>query len=130
MLRAALVVLALAVAPAFGANAQLEARVAALAEQLRCLVCQNQTLVDSNAPLALDLKQQIREQLEAGRHEREVLEYMVARYGDFVLYKPPLQANTAALWLGPFVLLGLALVALVGYLRRQRAEQGDREAAP
>ena len=83
----------------------LERRVTDLAHELRCLVCQNQTLADSNAPLAVDLRNQIREQLKAGKSEREVQEFMVARYGDFVLYRPPFKASTAALWLGPFALL-------------------------
>jgi cytochrome c-type biogenesis protein CcmH len=85
----------------------LEKRVAGLAHELRCLVCQNQTLADSNAPLAVDLRNQIREQLKAGRSESDVREFMVARYGDFVLYKPPFKASTLALWIGPFVLLVL-----------------------
>ena len=70
-------------------------------------MCQNQTLADSNAPLAVDLRNQIREQLKSGQSERDVLEFMVARYGDFVLYRPPFKASTAALWLGPFLLLAL-----------------------
>ena len=85
----------------------LERRVASLAHELRCLVCQNQTLADSNAPLAVDLRNQIREQLKSGKSERDVREFMVARYGDFVLYRPPFKAATAALWLGPFLLLAL-----------------------
>src|SRR3989449_8358080 len=95
------------VACAFAQDARLERRVTALAHELRCLVCQNQTLADSNAPLAVDLRNQIREQLKAGKTERDVVEFMVARYGDFVLYRPPFKATTAALWLGPFVLLVL-----------------------
>jgi cytochrome c-type biogenesis protein CcmH len=83
----------------------LDKRVASLAHELRCLVCQNQTLADSNAPLAVDLRNQIREQLAAGRSERDVVDFMVARYGDFVLYRPPLKANTVLLWAGPFVFL-------------------------
>jgi cytochrome c-type biogenesis protein CcmH len=89
--------------PAFSQD--LEKRTAALAHELRCLVCQNQTLADSNAPLAVDLRNQIREQLAAGKSEREVKEYMVARYGDFVLYRPPFNAATVLLWAGPFLLL-------------------------
>jgi cytochrome c-type biogenesis protein CcmH len=88
-------------------NAQLDERAKELAHELRCLVCQNQTIADSNAPLAQDLRGQIREQLAAGRSDEEVLDYMVARYGDFVLYRPPLKASTLALWVGPFVLLAL-----------------------
>ena len=106
-------------------NAQdpsLEKRVAALAEELRCLVCQNQTLADSNAPLAQDLRNQIREQLAKGASENEVREFMVARYGDFVLYKPPLKASTVALWAGPFVFLILGVWLLLRILRRGRPE--------
>src|SRR3970040_1420816 len=83
----------------------LEKRTAALAQELRCLLCQNQTLADSNAPLAVDLRNQIREQLAAGKSEGDVKDYMVARYGDFVLYRPPFNAATALLWVGPFLLL-------------------------
>ena len=99
----------------------LEKRVATLSHELRCLVCQNQTLADSNAPLAVDLRNQIREQLKAGRSERDVLDFMVARYGDFVLYRPPFKASTVALWLGPFVLLLLGAWVLVRQLTRRRA---------
>src|SRR5881394_4407761 len=88
-------------------DAALEKRVRELSTELRCLVCQNQTLADSNAPLALDLRNQIREQLKAGKTERDVVDFMVPRYGDFVLYRPPFKATTAALWTGPFVLLAL-----------------------
>jgi cytochrome c-type biogenesis protein CcmH len=89
-----------------------EARVQALSAELRCLVCQNQSLADSNAPLALDLKQQVREQLRAGRTEAQVVAYMTDRYGDFVLYRPPVKATTFLLWAGPalLVLLGAGLL--------------------
>jgi cytochrome c-type biogenesis protein CcmH len=100
----------------------LEQRVMDLASVLRCLVCQNQTLADSHAPLAVDLRDQIREQLKAGKSEREVKEFMVARYGDFVLYKPPLKASTVFLWAGPFILLALGALLLVRRIRRQRSE--------
>ena len=98
----------------------LDKRTAALADELRCLVCQNQTLAESNAPLAVDLRNQIREQLAKGASEGEVREFMVARYGDFVLYKPPFKASTAALWLGPFVLLALGLWVLRRVATRRR----------
>jgi len=98
----------------------LDKRVAALADELRCLVCQNQTLAESNAPLAVDLRNQIREQLAKGASEGEVREFMVARYGDFVLYKPPFKASTAALWLGPFILLSLGLWVLLRVATRRR----------
>src|SRR5690349_22227812 len=91
---------------AFAADdATLERRAAALEKELRCLVCQNQTLAESNAPLAVDLRNQVREQLAAGKSEREVVDYLVARYGDFVRYRPPLKASTLLLWAGPFVFL-------------------------
>jgi cytochrome c-type biogenesis protein CcmH len=101
----------------------LDKRVAGLAHELRCLVCQNQTLADSNAPLAMDLRNQIREQLKAGASERDVIDFMVARYGDFVLYRPPFKASTLALWLGPFLLLALGAFLLVRRLLRRRAPE-------
>ncbi|MDQ5849196.1 MAG: cytochrome c-type biogenesis protein CcmH [Pseudomonadota bacterium] len=108
---------------AFSVSAQdavLDKRVATLANELRCLVCQNQTLADSNAPLAVDLRNQIREQLKGGASERDVIDFMVARYGDFVLYRPPFKASTLLLWAGPFLLL-LAGVTIL--LRRIRLRQ-------
>jgi cytochrome c-type biogenesis protein CcmH len=115
-------------------DAVLERRVATLAHELRCLVCQNQTLADSNAPLAVDLRNQIREQLKAGKTERDVLDFMVARYGDFVLYRPPFKASTAALWLGPFVLLGLGAWLLYRRVTRRpspgpQLSQAERQRA-
>ena len=111
----------------------LDRRVADLANELRCLVCQNQTLADSNAPLAVDLRNHIREQLAAGKSERDVIDFMVARYGDFVLYRPPFKATTAALWLGPFVLLALGAWLFLRIVRRRPEEQllsqADRERA-
>ena len=103
----------------------LEKRAMALAEELRCLVCQNQTIADSHAELAIDLKNQIREKLKAGMSEEQILQFMVARYGDFVLYKPPVKATTVPLWFGPFALLFGALAGLFYYLLRRR-----RSAAP
>ena len=97
----------------------LERRVTSLAHELRCLVCQNQTIADSNAPLAQDLRNQIREQLKAGKSERDVIDFMVARYGDFVLYRPPFKATTVALWTGPFVLLALGAWLLVRRVRKK-----------
>jgi cytochrome c-type biogenesis protein CcmH len=120
--RALLLVLCFCAVPAIPAE-DLDKRVAALADELRCLVCQNQTLADSNAPLAVDLRNQMREQLAKGASEREVREFMVARYGDFVLYRPPFKASTAALWIGPFALLLAGLVVLVRHLRSRRAPE-------
>ena len=106
----------------------LERRVTSLAHELRCLVCQNQTLADSNAPLAQDLRNQIREQLKAGKSERDVIDFMVARYGDFVLYRPPFKATTVALWTGPFVLLALGAWLLVRRVRKRAPPPGLTEA--
>ncbi|HET7400826.1 MAG TPA: cytochrome c-type biogenesis protein [Usitatibacter sp.] len=103
----------------------LEARVSKLAQELRCLVCQNQTLEDSHAPLAIDLKNQVREMLASGRSESEVVDYLVARYGDFVLYRPPLKATTLLLWIGPLLLLAISLAALVHHIRRGTAAAAD-----
>jgi cytochrome c-type biogenesis protein CcmH len=110
-------------------DSAMDKRVAALAVELRCLVCQNQTLADSNAPLAVDLRNQIREQLETGASEQDVIDYMVARYGDFVLYKPPFKASTLALWLGPFVLLALGVWALLRQIARRRVPAPELSAA-
>ena len=107
----------------------LEKRVRDLSSELRCLVCQNQTLADSNAPLAVDLRNQVREQLKGGKSERDVIDFLVARYGDFVLYRPPLQANTVLLWLGPFLLLVAGLALLVWRLRRRRVPEPELSAA-
>ena len=123
MVRVFALVLALAGTPVFAQNPELDKRVAALAEELRCLVCQNQTLADSNAPLAVDLRNQIREQLAKGASERDVREFMVARYGDFVLYRPPLKASTIALWIGPFILLLAGAFLLVRQLARRRVPE-------
>src|SRR5690242_11171369 len=83
----------------------IEQRMSAIASELRCLVCQNQTILESNAPLAVDLRNDIREQLKQGRSASEIRNFMVARYGDFVLYRPPLKAITLLLWLGPLLLV-------------------------
>jgi cytochrome c-type biogenesis protein CcmH len=102
------------------ADPALEKRVMAISEELRCLVCQNQSLADSHADLAIDLKNQVREKLKQGMSERQIVDYMVERYGDFVLYRPPLKATTFLLWFGPFVLLALGLVALFVRLAKRR----------
>ncbi len=94
-----------------------------IASELRCLVCQNQTLADSNAELAVDLRASIREQLARGASEREVLDFMVARYGDFVLYRPPLKASTVLLWAGPFLFLALGAFILIRRLLRKRPQE-------
>lgn len=106
LLLSVLAMYAAAVAPAASDAAALEQRVMSLAAELRCLVCQNQTLADSHAELAVDLKDRIREKLARGDSEQEVRDFMVQRYGDFVLYRPPVKAATILLWFGPLLLLG------------------------
>lgn len=98
----------------------LEARVFEISHDLRCLVCQNETIAASNADLAVDLRGQIREQLKAGRTPDQIRDYMVQRYGDFVLYKPPFNAATALLWVAPGLLVVGGLAGLVVLLRRRR----------
>lgn len=100
-------------------QAEVDERVTHLAEQLRCLVCQNQTIADSHADLAIDLKQQVREKLIQGWSDEQVIDYMVQRYGDFVLYRPPVKAQTWGLWFGPFALLLIGLAVLWRRLRAQ-----------
>ena len=111
-------------------NPQTEARIRQLSEKLRCLVCQNQSLADSNAELAQDLRVKLREQVQAGRSDEEIMDYLVQRYGDFVRYEPPFKASTALLWLGPFVLLASALGLLVMILRRRRAAPEEAALSP
>jgi cytochrome c-type biogenesis protein CcmH len=107
----------------------LEARVMAIAEELRCLVCQNETIAASRADLAVDLRKQIRQKLQQGQTQQEILDFMVQRYGDFVLYRPPLKSSTWLLWGGPFLLLAAALVVLVLNVRRRRAPSAQPLAA-
>ncbi len=109
-------------APTVAEDPALERRVMVLAEELRCLVCQNQSLADSHAELAVDLKNQIREKMKAGMGEKQIVNYMVERYGDFVLYRPPVKASTLPLWIGPFVVLVGVLAGLFYYLRRRRTD--------
>ena len=99
-----------------------------LTAELRCLVCQNQNLAESDAELAGDLRAEVYRMLKAGASREDVVAFMVDRYGDFVLYRPPLRASTVMLWVGPFVLAALALLVLVGHLRRRR--QAPAAAAP
>jgi cytochrome c-type biogenesis protein CcmH len=108
----------------------LEQRVMRLTSELRCLVCQNQSLADSHADLAIDLRNQVRSQMQAGKSDAEIREFMVARYGDFVLYRPPLKSTTALLWAGPFVLLAAGGLALGFYLRRRRKRLTESELTP
>ena len=107
----------------------VEARLKALAEELRCLVCQNQTIADSNAPLAHDLRTEIREQVAQGKTDDQIRDYMVERYGDFVLYRPPWKAITLLLWVGPFALLALGAFIFMRMTRR-RAEAQEESPVP
>jgi cytochrome c-type biogenesis protein CcmH len=107
-------------------NAGLEARAREISQNLRCLVCQNQSIDDSNAPLAKDLRVIVRERLTAGDSNEQVVGYVVQRYGNYVLLKPPFQGDTALLWLLPFILMVLALGAAWAYLKQQPApEEGE-----
>ena len=92
-----------------------------LIQELRCLVCQNQNIADSNAELAKDLRSKTYSMVEAGRSESEIVDFMVARYGDFVMYRPPLRTNTALLWLGPFLILLGGLFFMLRTIKRRRA---------
>lgn len=102
-------------------------RAVELSEHLRCLVCQNQTIADSNAELAQDLRKQVREQIAQGRTDPEIISFMVQRYGDFVLYNPPLKATTLLLWFGPGVLLLAGIVALILNVRARRRREEPAE---
>lgn len=97
----------------------VEARLKKLAVELRCLVCQNQTLADSDAPLAEDLRREVRQMIAKDMSDQEIIDFLVSRYGDFVLYRPPMKATTSLLWLGPFVLLAGGGIALVMALKRR-----------
>ena len=104
-------------------------RLLAIAEKLRCLVCQNQTIAESNADLAIDLRRQVREQIAEGRTDDEIISYMTDRYGDFVLYKPPFKASTVILWVGPIALLVIVLAWYFVTVRRRR-KQPEGEGRP
>jgi cytochrome c-type biogenesis protein CcmH len=108
-----------------GFSTEQEARYRTLTNQLRCLVCQNQNIADSDAPLAADLRNQVKRQILAGESNKQITDYLTARYGDFVLYKPPFKAITLMLWLGPVLLVLLALGTAFMFARRSR-----RTAAP
>jgi len=104
-----------------GLNAEQEARYRTLTNQLRCLVCQNQNIADSDAPLAADLRNQVKRQLLAGESNQQITDYLTERYGDFVLYKPPFKAITLLLWFGPVLLVLLALGMAYAFARRSRS---------
>lgn len=133
-MKAVLFALALAACTGFGyakeaapmaADEQVEQRLVAISEELRCLVCQNESLASSRADLAVDLRRQIREQIQAGKSDQEIMDYMMARYGDFVRYRPPLKSTTLLLWFGPLLLFVASVAVLVLYLRRCHRRAAD-----
>ena|SRR5437867_3719863 len=107
-------------------DVQLEQRMQALTQQLRCLVCRNETLADSPADVAEDLRRQIRDQMKAGKSDQEIVAFLTQRYGDFVLYKPPVKSTTYLLWFGPFVLLIGGTFLLYKYLGQRRRMIADK----
>lgn len=115
-------VLAKEAAP-MAADVKVEQRMVAISEELRCLVCQNESLAGSHAELAQDLRREIRMMIGEGKTDKEILDFMVARYGDFVRYRPPVKPTTWLLWGGPFLLLAGGLAALVAFLRRRAKEE-------
>lgn len=108
----------------------IEKRMVVLAEELRCLVCQNESLASSHAELADDLRQEVRELMQKGMTDQQIKDYLVARYGDFVLYQPPLRNSTLMLWIGPFVLLIGGLVVLVFQMRNRKKSITDDILSP
>lgn len=118
-------------APTVATDPVLEAKVLKIAAELRCLVCQNQTIADSNADLAVDLRNQVRDMVKRGDSQSQIVDYMTARYGDFVLYRPPVKGTTALLWFGPAALLVGGLAVFLVVLRRRNRLGADRfEADP
>jgi len=122
-------------AQALDANGQLEdpvlqARFEDITKQLRCLVCQNESIADSNASLAEDLRRQVREMLLAKQSDAAIFDYMKARYGDFVLYNPPLQNKTLVIWAAPFAVLLIGIVVIVRIMRMRSRMPLDDEPAP
>ena len=111
------------------ADPALEQRVMTLAAGLRCLVCQNQTIADSSAPLAEDLRNQVREKMRQGANDSQIIDFMVERYGDFVLYRPPVKATTLLLWFGPLLLVAAGLLVLLRRVRRRPAPEPELSAA-
>jgi cytochrome c-type biogenesis protein CcmH len=127
-----LLLLALAMATGFAKDAAplaedpvVEARLIAISEEMRCLVCQNESLAGSRSDLANDLRRELRTLIKAGKTDAEIREFMVARYGDFVLYRPPVKPTTWLLWAGPFLLMITGVVVLLVYLRRRNRAVGD-----
>jgi len=105
------------------ANSQIEADYKQLINELRCLVCQNQNLADSNAELAQDMRKQVSEQLSKGSTKEEIVTYMVERYGDFVMYRPPFKSSTLLLWLGPLVFFLIAAAVVISFMRSQKNDE-------
>ena len=101
---------------------EVEKRMLTLTENLRCLVCQNETIADSRADFSNDIRREIREQIKANKTDPEIIQFLVDRYGDFVLYNPPMKATTILLWFGPAALLVFGLISLIVYLRRRRVQ--------
>jgi cytochrome c-type biogenesis protein CcmH len=110
-------------------NPEMEKRARIISADLRCLVCQNQSIDDSNAPLAKDLRVIVRERIAAGDDDEQVVEYIVARYGNYVLLKPPLQTNTALLWFAPYLMIAAALGVMIVYFTRRPALPDDATSA-
>jgi cytochrome c-type biogenesis protein CcmH len=110
-------------------DAALEARARALSQELRCVVCQNQSIDDSNAPLAHDLRVLLRERLQSGDSDQQAIDFLVARYGNFVLLKPPVHWNTLLLWTGPFLILLIAGLGFGHYVRRSAAKFASAESS-
>ena len=104
---------------------EIERRMIHLSEDLRCLVCQNESLAGSRADFANDLRREIREQMKDNKSDKEIIDFMVARYGDFVLYRPPVKPTTILLWFGPFVFLAAGAILLFFYLKRRRRQIED-----
>jgi len=104
---------------------EMEAIVNEISEELRCLVCQNQTIADSNAELAVDLKNQVRDMVKAGKTQDDIVDYMVERYGDFVRYRPPVKPSTYMLWVGPFILLIVGITLLMRNLGKRKKNTTD-----
>src|SRR5438876_9889185 len=138
MRRVSILILALIslAAPALAKDAkpvedpQIEQRMQALTQQLRCLVCQSETLADSQAEWAVDIRQQIREQMKAGKSDQEITAFLTQRFGDFVLYNPPVKSTTYLLWFGPFILLITGASVLYGYLKHRRELIKDKPLTP
>ena len=120
-----MLILQLAGALAASPTAEVDRRLQNLSGELRCLVCQNQSLADSDAELAIDLRREIRRMIEAGKSDVEIRDFLAARYGDFILYEPPFKPLTLALWLGPLLFLVLGLGLLVRSLRRREQEDSE-----